>query len=54
MYLKLRKGKKIKSVALLGSGGGKAKNLSDNKIIVPSSNTARIQECHIFFRSSYF
>ena len=52
MYLKLRKGKKIKSVALLGSGGGKAKKLSDNKIIVPSSN--KNSRVSYFFRSSYF
>ncbi len=52
--LKTSKRKKIKSVALLGSDGGKAKNLSDNKIIVPSSNTARIQECHIFLGHHIF
>ena len=46
--LKKAKEKKIKSIALLGSGGGTAKNFSNLKIIVPSNNTARIQEGHIF------
>ena len=39
---------KINSVALLGTGGGKAKSLSDFSLVVPSNNTARIQEAHIF------
>ena len=39
---------KIYSIALLGNKGGKAKKLADTSIIVPSNNTARIQECHIF------
>ena len=38
----------IYSSAFLGYNGGKAKNLADTSIIVPSNNTARIQECHIF------
>jgi D-sedoheptulose 7-phosphate isomerase len=33
---------------LLGNSGGTAKTLSDLSIIVPSGNTARIQEMHIF------
>jgi D-sedoheptulose 7-phosphate isomerase len=37
----------IKTIALLGKGGGKAKNLADIEIIVPSSNTPRIQEAHL-------
>ena len=46
----LKEAKKVKiySVSFLGKGGGKAKKLSNKSIIVPSSNTARIQECHIF------
>jgi D-sedoheptulose 7-phosphate isomerase len=32
----------------LGNTGGKAKNFSDNYIIVPSKNTALIQETHMF------
>jgi D-sedoheptulose 7-phosphate isomerase len=46
--LKMAKKKKIFSVALLGNSGGKAKNLADLSIIVPSKSTARIQEAHIF------
>lgn len=37
----------IDSVAFLGSGGGKAVKLCEENFIVPSNNTARIQECHI-------
>ena len=46
----LKKAKKMKiySIALLGNNGGKARKLADTSIIVPSNNTARIQECHIF------
>ena len=46
--LKVAKKKKIFSIALLGGNGGKAKNLADLNLIVPSKITARIQECHIF------
>jgi|TARA_Y100000294_G_scaffold176952_1_gene200840 D-sedoheptulose 7-phosphate isomerase len=45
--LKVAQQKKIKTIALLGSGGGKAKKLSNLNITVPSKATARIQECHI-------
>ena len=45
--LKEAKKKNIFSVALLGKNGGKAKDLSDLSIIVPSNSTARIQEMHI-------
>lgn len=38
----------IFSISLLGNKGGKAKNLTNIPIIVPSKNVARIQECHIF------
>ena len=38
----------VKSIALLGNNGGKAKKLSDLHITVPSKTTARIQEIHIF------
>jgi D-sedoheptulose 7-phosphate isomerase len=31
----------------LGNGGGKAKKIVDNSIIIPSKTTARIQEMHI-------
>jgi D-sedoheptulose 7-phosphate isomerase len=42
------KEKKMKTVGLLGRDGGKLKDLSDFSIVVPSENTARIQEIHIF------
>ena len=46
--LKTARKKKITSICLLGSGGGKAKKLSDINLIVDCNITARIQECHIF------
>ncbi len=46
--LKVAKRKKIFSITLLGNKGGKAKDLADLNIIVPSKITAQIQECHIF------
>ena len=46
--LKEAKKNNIYSVSFLGNGGGKAKNLSNKPMIIPSKNTARIQECHIF------
>ncbi len=46
--LKEAKKKKIYSVCLLGKNGGKAKNICDKSLVVSSTNTARIQECHIF------
>jgi len=39
---------KLKSIALLGSKGGKMKGLADEEIIIPSYEVARIQESHIF------
>jgi D-sedoheptulose 7-phosphate isomerase len=36
----------VKSVALLGKDGGKAKGKADIELIVGSSETARIQEAH--------
>ena len=39
---------KLKSIALLGSKGGKMKNIADEEFIIPSNNVARIQESHIF------
>jgi D-sedoheptulose 7-phosphate isomerase len=41
------KEKGIKILALLGGTGGKMKGMADTEIIVPSSNTQRIQEGHI-------
>lgn len=46
--LKYAKKNKIFSLSLLGRNGGFAKKMSDLNIIVPSFNTARIQEIHIF------
>lgn len=40
--------KKIKTISFLGNKGGEAKDISDINIIVPSNNTARIQEIHQF------
>ena len=45
--LDVAKEKKIKTVAFLGNGGGKCKNLVNIPIIVPSNNTQRIQETHL-------
>jgi D-sedoheptulose 7-phosphate isomerase len=45
--LKSAKKKNVKCISLLGAGGGKAKDMADLDIIVPSKITARIQECHI-------
>ena len=44
---KKAKEKKLKTVGLLGRDGGELKNLADFSIIIPSSNTPRIQETHI-------
>jgi D-sedoheptulose 7-phosphate isomerase len=38
----------LKTVALLGCGGGRLAMMSDVSIVVPSRTTARIQEAHIF------
>ena len=46
--LKYARSKKIKSIAFLGNSGGKAKKLADINLIVPSQNTARIQEIQKF------
>lgn len=36
----------VVSVALLGKGGGPARELADHAVVVPSANSARIQELH--------
>lgn len=38
---------KIKTIALLGKGGGKLMDLTDYSLVVPSDDTQRIQEVHI-------
>ena len=37
------------SVGMSGAMGGKIKDLCQHNIIIPSSNTARVQEAHILF-----
>jgi len=37
----------ITTIGLLGGDGGSIKDLCNYSIVVPSNNTARIQECHI-------
>lgn len=37
----------LTTIALLGKGGGSAKELADHALIIPSDSTARIQEAHI-------
>lgn len=46
----LKKAKKmnIKTIGFLGKSGGLAKKLCNQKILVPSKITARVQEIHIF------
>jgi D-sedoheptulose 7-phosphate isomerase len=39
--------KNLKRIGLLGGQGGKCRNLVDIPVIIPSSNTQRIQEAHI-------
>lgn len=42
------KKKKITTLGFLGNEGGKAKKLCDYRVVVDSSNTAIVQEAHIF------
>ena len=45
--LEVARNKGIKTISLLGKDGGKMKGKADIDLIVPSSNTPRIQECHL-------
>lgn len=45
--LKVGNEKGGKTIALLGKDGGEIKNIADFSIVIPSQDTARIQECHI-------
>jgi len=45
--LEMAKSKGAKTITLAGKDGGKINGLADITIIVPSDNTARIQEAHI-------
>jgi D-sedoheptulose 7-phosphate isomerase len=38
----------LKSVALLGNGGGAAAHHASHPVIVPATGTARVQEAHLF------
>ena len=42
------KKRKINTIGLLGKNGGKLKDIVDVPVVIPHSNTARIQEAHIF------
>jgi D-sedoheptulose 7-phosphate isomerase len=44
---KIAKQRGIKTIGLLGKGGGEASALVNQSIIVPSKSTARVQEMHI-------
>lgn len=44
--LQSARAKEIASIAMLGKDGGPARSLADYPIIVPSANSARIQEIH--------
>jgi D-sedoheptulose 7-phosphate isomerase len=46
--LKAAKKKKLVTIAMTGKGGGKMARLPDYLIDVPSSETPRIQEVHLF------
>lgn len=49
VYNALKLAKEIggKTVAFLGNDGGEIKDIVDIPLVIPSKNTARIQECHI-------
>ncbi len=47
------KKRQLKTIALLGKDGGPAKGMADHEIIVPSQDTARIQEVHTFILHSW-
>ena len=46
---KLAKKNKIRIIGFLGNNGGDLKKYCNYNLIIPSKDTARIQECHIFF-----
>ena len=51
--LKIAKRKKINTIALLGNNGGYCNNIADYSYIVPSNNTAVIQEVHHLIGHSF-
>ena len=52
--LTLAKEREIKTISFLGQDGGKAKTLSDLKLIIPSDDVSRIKECHLFLGHHIF
>ena len=38
---------KLTTISLLGKLGGKALDISDKSIVIPSDSTARVQEMHL-------
>jgi D-sedoheptulose 7-phosphate isomerase len=46
------KDKNVKTISFLGNDGGIISKISDHPIIIPSNNTARIQECHMLIGHS--
>ena len=44
--IEVAKNKGVIVVSFIGNDGGEMKNISDYNLIIPSNNTARIQECH--------
>ena len=45
--IKSAKKRKIFTITFLGKKGGVCKSLSDIELIIPSNDTAKIQECHM-------
>ena len=45
--LQAAKSKGVRTIVLTGKDGGKARGLADIALVIPSSNTQRIQESHI-------
>jgi D-sedoheptulose 7-phosphate isomerase len=45
--LNVAKTKEMTTIGLLGKGGGKAREVADHAIVIPSNTTARVQEMHI-------
>jgi D-sedoheptulose 7-phosphate isomerase len=43
----------VTSIALLGKGGGPAANLANQRIVIASSETARIQEIHLLIGHTF-
>ncbi len=46
--LRTARARGLRTIAVLGKGGGPAKTLADHSLVVPSDTTARIQEVHTF------